>query len=231
MLGQTFIESEAKPRTLTVLTSITKGQEDLQNAFHTWTFSKDIVSTNIINNDLYILFSDGDLVHMLLEIPGDFTAVDYNDEYTEGKEAVISGIEFSQFFVRDREGKGTKRGRYQLRTLLYSVEEGSRYYTDIISTNNSLFNADTMFGDTWDEGTGCDVSNPSLCNSWDDTLIWVDIDPGYVRQYTDDEKITLMADSSKVRINFYSSIEDTTKGFILSTANIEGFFNQRSSRI
>jgi len=222
VLGYTFMETETYPKQLTVLTSILKGQEDLQNAFHRWVFEKDIVSTHIINNDLYILFSDGDLVSMNLEIPGDIDTISYLDKYNS-IDAVVeyeSAIVFSEFFFRDADGKGSVRGRYQLRTLQYTIEESSRYVTEIFNTDSNLFDEDTMYGTIWDD-----------TDTWDDTLIWVDIDPLYSRIYTDDDKVTVMANSKKVIITFKSSTEAPSKGFELSTANLEGYFFQRSTRV
>jgi len=222
VLGYTFLEIADTPKELIVLTSVVRGKEDLQNAFHKWTFDKEIVSTHIINNELYILFKNGDLTHMLLETPGDFTNTSYLDRYnvTDGDTEYTSHIKFSEFFIRDGEGKGTVRGRYQLRTMQYTIEDDSKYVTTIANTASSLFDEDIMFGTAWVDA-----------DDWDDTLLWVENDPYYTRVYTDDDKVTVMSDSKKVEITFSSSTVEPSKGFILSTANLEGFFFQRSSRI
>jgi len=221
VLGYIFIEEAGIPNRLTVLTSVLRGSEELQNAFHRWTFEEDIVSTQIINNDLYILFSNGDFTKMSLEVPSRLEDTVYLDTYNvvDGPQVFNSSILFSEFFVRDKEGKGTVRGRYQLRTIKYTVTEDSRYITCIYNTDHSILDEDTMMGPTWID---TDV--------WDDTKIWVDINPLYTREYIDDDLVTIMSNSKKVRITFKSSEAEPSKGFELSTANIEGFFHQRSRR-
>ena len=221
VLGYTFIETKDYPKELIVLTSVIRGNEDLQNAFHKWTFDKNIVSTHIINNLLYIIFSDGDLVKMSLEVPGNIVNVNYLDTYNdiEGSVSFSSIIEFSEFFLRDASGKGTVRGRYQIRTLQYTLNNDSKHITSIYNLDQSILDPDTMFGDTW---VDIDI--------WDDTKIWIDTDPLYSRVYTDDDKVTVMANSKKVIITFESSKVEPEKGFELSTVNIEAFFHQRSRR-
>jgi len=221
VLGYTFMEEEDKATELIVLTSVIRGNEELQNAFHKWTFIKDIVSTQIINNDLYIVFSDGDLTKMSLEVPSDSNSVNYMDTYNsvDGEQEYESYIVFSEFFIRDDKGKGTVRGRYQIRTLQYTITEDSKYVTTISNTNHSILDDETMMGPTW---TDTDV--------WDDTKIWVDIDPLYTREYVDDSLVTVMSNSKNTEITFKSSELEPSKGFELATANIEGFMHQRSRR-
>ena len=221
VLGFTFIETEAYPSELIVLTSVIKGNEDLQNAFHKWKFKKNIVSTHIINNTLYILFSDGDLVNMSLEVPGDISNISYLDSYNsvDIDNAYTSSIKFSEFFLRDEKGKGTVRGRSQIRTLQYTINELSRYLTEIGNTGLSTLDPETMYGTTWNDA-----------DIWDDTLIWVDITPYYTRTYVDDDKVTVMSNSKTVEITFKSSEVEPSKGFEIATANIEAFFHQRSTR-
>ena len=221
VLGYIFMEEEDTPKELVVLTSVMRGTEELQNAFHRWTFTKDIISTQIINNSLYILFSDGSFANMSLEVPSDITAITYSDTYNAIDAAVNyeSSILFSEFFIRDAEGKGTVRGRYQIRTIQYTVTDDSNYLTTIYNTDHSLLDSESMMGPLWDD---TDV--------WDDTKIWVDIDPLYNRIYEDDDLVTIMTNSKKVRITFKQSTTEPTKGFELATANVEGFFHQRSRR-
>ncbi len=52
----------------------------------------------------------------------------------------------------------------------------------------------------------------------------------YVRDYYNDNKITIMGDSKNTEIVFASNDKDPSKGFELATSNIEGFFHQRSTR-
>ena len=170
---------------------------------------------------MYILFSDGDLVNMVLETPGALSDVTYYDRYnsTSGNEEFTSKVQFSEFFYRGKDGKGTVRGRYQLRTIEYTIDEDSKYVTTIANTAHNIFDTDTMMGTTWVD-----------TDTWDDDKIWVEVDPYYERVYTDDSKVTIMTDSKKALITFSSSTLEPSKGFILSTANLEGFFFQRSSR-
>ena len=221
VLGYVFMEVEDYPKELVVLSTIIKGTEILQNAFHKWTFNKDIVSTHIINNSLYILFSDGSLTSMLLEIPGNIDTVNYTDNYNTIDNNIYyeSKIGFSKFFYRGQDGKGTERGRLQLRTMLYTTTDTSKFKTDILNNEMSLYNEDTMFGPIWDDTL-----------VWDDTKIWIDVNPLYTRTYKNDKKVTIMADSKKADIFFSSNEDYPTKGFELATVNVESYFHQRSTR-
>ena len=221
VLGYTFMETENYPKELTVLTSVIKGNEELQNAFHKWKFTKSIVSTHVINNDLYIVFSDGDLCKMSLEIPGSIEDISYVDNYpgTEGTTPYESSVNFSEFFYRGADGKGTVRGRYQIRTLNYTINNLSKYVTSIENKELNTLDSETMYGTSWID-TGV----------WDDSLIWVDINPYYTREYINDAKVTVMSNSKTVGITFKSSEVEPNKGFELATVNIEAFFHQRSAR-
>lgn len=218
VLGYTFIETSAYPKELVVLSTVSKGNKDLQNAFHKWTFEKDIVNTMIINNTLYILFSDGTLNNLSLEIPGSINDVTYMDEY-DVLTAYDSSVTFSEFFVRDQLGKGTVRGRLQLRSLEYTIEEDSRYRTLVYSKGQGVLDPLVHFGPTWDDTA-----------VWDDTLVWTDVDLVYAREYTDDDKVTVMSNSKTVDILFKSSTVAPSKGFELATVNVEAFQHQRSRR-
>jgi len=218
VLGYTFIETEDKPKELIVLSSVTKGNADLQNAFHKWTFEKNITSTHIINNALYILFTDGTLNTVSLEIPGSINDVTYLDAYDTAS-SYDSYIEFSEFFVRDSEGKGTVRGRYQLRSMQYTIDEDSRYKTILFSKDQGVLDPEVFYGPIWDD-----------TDTWDDTLRWSDTDLVYDREYVDDEKVTVMANSKRIDILFKSSTVEPSKGFELATVNIEAFQQQRSKR-
>ena len=222
VLGYTFIQQADYPRELIVLSSVIKGNEELQNAFHKWTFAEDIVSVNVVNNALYILFNTKELVKMSLEIPGSINDIEYLDEYniTDGGQPYESSIKFSEFYYRDAHSKGTVRGRLQLRTLEYTIEEGSKYITDISNKEISLLDTAIMYGPEWDD-TGV----------WTDNKVWIDVNPFYTRAYTNDSKVTVMSNSKTVEITFKSSTEEPSKGFELATANIEAFFHQRSTRV
>ena len=221
VLGYNFIQETTDKTKLTVLTNTTIGSEDLQNAFHTWTFSEDIEGTMIINNDLYLVSTSGKQGRIKLEIPGDIDNIVYADIDTDTNLINYdSAIEFSQFFVRDAKGKGTVRGRLQLRTLQYSVDGASRYETVIINSNLRNLLTEDDFGPTWID---TDV--------WDDTLNWADIDPLYSRVYKDDDKVTVMSDTRYAEVIFKQNPDAPTKGFELATVNAEMLFHQRSTRI
>ena len=222
VLGYIFIQQEDIPKELIVLTSISKNREDLQNAFHKWQFSKDILSTHIINNDLYVLFTDGSLTKMKLEVPGDIDTVNYLDTYnsTDKLNNYSSKFIFSQFYYRNANGKGTVRGRFQLRTLEYTIVPESRYKTVIFNTDYQKLVPINIFGPLWVDTA-----------VWNDTLLWYDVLPNYSREYDNDSKVTVMGDSKKIKITFESSHTEYNKGFELATVNIEGLFHQRSSRV
>jgi len=220
VLGYVFFETTVYPRELVVLSTVDRGDQELQNAFHRWTFYKNLVSSHVINNELYLVFSDGDLCKMSLEIPGNIGLIDYRDNFSLLAEPLdyISYLDFSQFFVRDANGKGTVRGRYQLRTLQYTISEYSSYLTTIYSTDNILDSIGSM-GPAWDDTI-----------AWDDSNSWGETDTFYTREYYNDDKVTIMSDSKKVNITFRSSPIEPSKGFELATVNIEAFFSQRSTR-
>ena len=220
VLGLTFFEESSNPKQLTVLSSIIRGTEELQNSFHRWTFQENIASTQIINNELYILFDTGNLTKMSLAIPSSISNINYIDEYTKGNYSTYeSMLEFSEFFIRDSNGKGTVRGRYQLRTLKYTITDESSYVTTIEDKTNNYLSATPTYGTTWGD-----------TDYWDDSLVWLELSPSYIREYKDDELVTIMAENKRVTIKFKSSKDNPTKGFELATVNIEGLFHQRSLR-
>ena len=221
VLGYTFIkEKNSAANEIVVLTTTSTGTDDVQNAWHRWSFAKDFTSIHIIKNDLYIVFSDGDLGLVSLEIPGSIDEIVYEDVFSLGITANYkSEILFSEFFVRDAKGKGTVRGRYQLRTIQYTIDEDSFYKTTIANLNNSILNSNTMYGPKWND-----------VDTWNDDLIWADIDPYYERAYTNDDKVTIMGNSKTTTLRFSEDGENPTKGFELATVNVEGLMHQRSTR-
>ena len=208
VLGYTFILSDDHRyrRKIYVLNSVEKGNKQLQNAFHTWTFQHDILSCEIINNRLYIIFHVEQnhgfyLTSIDLEIPRDI-------KYTTYQDAIItpantnhgyynSFIKFSEFFIRDSNGKGSIRGRYQIRSIEYTITEDSIYQTSI--NNKERFN---------DLSTG-----------------------NYTRVLPNDKKVTIMDNSKMVEIIFSENHKDMFKGFELATVNVEGYYHQRSARM
>ena len=224
VLGYVFFEEEENPKQLSVLSSIIRGSEELQNAFHRWEFEEDIASVQILKNDLYILFTTGNLTKMSLSIPSDITAATYLDEYTKEtpdtpKSPYLSKVDFSEFFIRDANSKGTVRGRYQLRTMKYTASNNSFYDTIIADKKNEIVNTDIIMGPIWDD-----------TESYNDTKLWSDVVPIYTRTYNNDNLVTILADSKRVQISFTSSADSPSKGFEVATVNIEGLFHQRSLR-
>jgi hypothetical protein len=222
VLGHVFFQDENNPNVLFVLNTVDRHGQELQNAFHKWEFAKEVVSVNVINNDLYILFRDHDLCKMTLEIPGDILTPIYGDLYSNSISRIPykSFLEFSQFFLRDGNGKGSPRGRYQLRTMEYVINKLSKYKTTIINTAYVL-NGGVNFGPLWLD-----------FNLWNDDYLWVETFATYSADYYNDEKITVATNSEDVKIIFSSSDkeEEQFRGFELATVNIEAFFYQRSRR-
>ena len=219
VLGNIFMTTSNIKNELIVLNTITKDGKDLQNAFHKWKFKYDIVSIHIIKTDLYILFSNKELAKIKLDLPGSITQVEYIDKYLSGSEEYESYIKFSQFFIRDNSGKGTSRGRYQLRTLLYTITSDSEYSTVIANFSQPMLVEDS-YGVYWNDG-----------DIWNDDLVWMVTVPYYTREYGSDKKVTVMTSSDNADITFRSSKTLTHKGFELATVNVEALYSQRSRRI
>jgi len=218
VLGYTFMIDSSDRKSIYVLNNTSIGAEDVQNAFSRWEFAYNIVSIGIINNDLVLIFDTGDVGLILLEIPGDIDNVVYQDMFSTPKN-YNSYIKLLQFFWRDRNGKGTSRGRLQLRTLKYTITPESKYMTTLLNTNLLAVKTPNAFGPTW---TDTEV--------WNDTLTWLDIDPVYTRVYKNDSKVTVMSDSRYLDVTIGENPDEPTKGFELATINAEMLFHQRSSR-
>lgn len=223
-LGYIFMQSEATPNTIYVLNTFVKGGQDAQNAFHKWTFGFDVINMSIINNKLIVhgLNEDGTtkLLEMSLEIPGDITAVTYTDT---GYGDYTSSVTLSKFHVKDAKGNGTNRGRTQIRSIQIATKDNSRFMCSIynrkFSTNPDTTNWMIKSG-FWDDA-----------GEWDDTNVWKDAYPLYIRNYYDDEKISVMSNSNDVQIQIKNNNESPTTGFELSTVNIEALFFQRALRM
>ena len=223
-LGQVFVHSEKTPNTIYVLNTFVKGGQDAQNAFHKWTFDFDVINMAIINNKLVIhsVEDDGstELLEMSLEIPGDITAVTYQDE---GYGSYVSRIKMSKFHVKDANGNGTNRGRTQIRSMLLATKDNSRYMTTIYNRKFSTNPDETDWmikTGFWDDA-----------GEWVDTNVWKDAYPLYVRDYYDDEKISVMSNSNDVQIEIKNNDQAPTTGFELSTVDIEALFFQRAARM
>ena len=221
VLGQMFIHSENIPNILYVVSSAGTSQEKLQQAFHTWEFEENIVGIHTINNELYLVFEAGSLAVISLEIPGDITTTSYLDKRANDTFAsYVSGLWFSQFYYRDARKRGSARGRFQLKTMLYSLNKASRYQTVI--RNNTLTKTDAQtscFGPIWGD-----------LLLWEDATVWIDTHPDYDRVYKDDKKITVMSSAGNVSIKFTNNPDVPAEGFEVSTVNVEALFYQRSSR-
>ena len=221
VLGYTFMkEKDSTNNELVVLTTTSTEEGDVQNAFHRWSFDKSIASIHILKNLLYIIFFDGEVGTITLEVPTALTDIEYIDKFSNSvTKNYTSYIDFSEFFVRDEMGKGTVRGRYQLRTLKYTIDDNSVYATTISNKNSQLLDSSTMFGITWKD-----------TDTWDDTLVWAEVDPYYERVYKSDSTVTIMGNSKTTGIRFSEDDENPTKGFELATVNVEGLMYQRSTR-
>jgi len=66
---------------------------------------------------------------------------------------------------------------------------------------------------------------------WLDTNVWKDAYPLYIRNYYDDDTISVMSNSNDVQIEIKNNDKDPTKGFELSTVDIEALFFQRAARM
>ena len=223
-LGYIFVHSEQTPNIVYVLNTFTKGGQDAQNAFHKWEFGFDVINLAIINNKLIIhsLEEDGstELLEMTLEIPGDITAVTYQDE---GYGDYVSSIKLSKFHVKDAKGNGTNRGRTQIRSIQLTTKDNSRFMTSIYNRKFSTNPDQTSWmikSGFWDD-TG----------TWVDSNVWKDAYPLYIRNYYDDDTISVMSNSNDVQIEIKNNDEDPSTGFELSTVDIEALFFQRAARM
>lgn len=221
ILGQMFLHSEELPNILYVITNSEIEGEKVQQAFHTWEFPENIAGAHIINNELYIIFETGTLATISLEVPGDITQVIYDDLQPDGSALqYVSGLIFSQFYYRDARQKGTARGRFQLRTMHYSMGNESSYLTFVRNTTETRNAIQTAcFGPNWDDDY-----------LWEDVSIWIDVLPDYDRIYKNDDKITVMSSASNVKITFINNPDEPNVGFELATVNVEALFYQRSQR-
>ena len=220
VLGYNFFTTPTAPNTVYVLTHTSTGEKDIQNAFHTWTFETAVTSVHVINNSVYFLFADGSLGYITLELPGDITSTTYLDsaltEYT-------SKITLSKYHVKDENGNGTSRGRLQLRTLKYTISPISKYKTTIYNTGLVDQEANHT---NWILTSG--YWNDAL--EWVDDAVWKDAVPYYNRVYYNDKQVTVSGNSDTTVIEFSNDELNPSKGFELSTINIEAFFHQRSKR-
>jgi hypothetical protein len=221
-LGYVFMANREEPKNLYVLTTTTKSGQDVQNSFHKWSFDFNIIHIDIINNELIILGENGGttLYSMSLEVPGDISSTEYLDN---GDTAYTSSIVLSKFHVKDGKGNGTNRGRTQLRTIMFTTKDNSRYMCSI-SNNNLSTNPDTS---DWMIKSGFWDDN----GEWVDANSWKDAYPLYIRNYYDDEKVSVLSKADSVKIEFKNNDKEPSTGFELSTVDIEALFFQRATRI
>jgi hypothetical protein len=210
--------------TIYVHNNTTIGEKSVQSATHRWDVPMPVVGGGIVDNLLYLSLYDADademyLTTLSLNTPVNYDSIDYLDTVNGVETAYNSLVEFSEWQIKQDEF-GTRRGRLQIRTLQYSVDEESSYTTVI--TNEDL--STTAYASLIQTG------------HWDDTLLWVDSAPwsdtGYKfsRYYYNDDKITVMGKSNTTRITFKENENNPEKGFNLKTVNYEGEFYQRSQR-
>jgi hypothetical protein len=230
-VGQTFIRAKSVTNLLYVINTSTLNREKVQQAFHKWVFNDDIVGVHTINNKLFLVFENGTLGSMDLDLPGDMTTISYQDMTTNNTTFIdyTSAFELSTIYYTGKDQKGTVRGRLQLRTMQYGIGDDSAFKT-ILHTTNKVKPLEVSFGPTW-EDTYININDVEVPTLWDDTATWTDTNPSYDRVYYDDKKVTVMAGSEYVSIVFTSNELTPSKGFELETINIEALFYQRSSRV
>ena len=216
-LGFNFMFSPSTPKTLYVYNIIEIGGETAQASYHKWEFKDDIVGVSSIDNRMFIVFSTY-IASINLNLPGDL-----NTSYLDlGTDAYSSNIILSKYYVKDNKQVGTRRGRLQIRTLKYSVEPLSYYMTTVVNeTINNIIDENQWLLATglWDDA-----------GLWCDTCPWINNPNVFIRQFKNDDKVTVMGNSDITKISFSNNPDNPDKGFILSTVNYEAMFHQRSSR-
>jgi len=222
-IGYTILLSY-NSNTLYIYNGAQIGEKEIQSAVHRWDVPFSVVGGSIIDNALYLVLRDEENNNMYLgsislNTPTNYEEIEYKDTLNDVDYGFNSIVEFSQWQVK-QEDFGTIRGRLQIRTIEYSLDENSSYMT--ILENKDL--TTTTFQSLIQSG------------NWDDTLTWVDaspwIDTGYKfdRLYYNNQKITVMGNSKTTLITFKENEKEPTKGFNLKTVNYEGEFYQRSQR-
>lgn len=235
ILGYLFMLSPDEPNTLFVLNTLEIGKSSVQTAFHKWNFGATIRGISVLNNALLMLMEiDNKLigVSMDLDIPVDVANIEYQDEFESGVFTnYTSFVTLSKWFLKDAEGFGNKRGRLQIRTAQFSVGNCDSYKIEIF--NDSIINPVPSEEDwvlteaIWNDTAYWSFNETNL----DDSLvIWKDALPFFSRIYYNDEKVTVTSNSDNTFIRFGSNDLEPTKGFTLSTVNLEGLFRQRSTR-
>lgn len=227
ILGYLFMFSEDDPNTIFVLNTLDINNQNAQTAYHKWVFNKPIKGISVIDNQLGIVFNDANkLIYttLSLDIPADHTSVNYTDDFDDTRtDEFTSKVILSKWFVKDANGIGTRRGRLQIRTAQFTTDYLDKYKVSVV--NDSVVNpvpTDSswiLLGGTWDD-TGV----------WEDDAIWTDNIPYFERVYYNDEKITVSSNADTTYIIFSSNENEPSKGFALSTVNMEGMWRQRSQR-
>ena len=217
--GYIFFHTNLAINLIYIVTMRYINKDRVQLAFHNWEFEKNIAGIHEVDNYLYILFTDGVLGRMTLEIPGRVDNILYQDKISEStSKSFISGVWFSNFYFRDSRKLGSNRGRFQLRTMLFSVPKYSKFQVSLTTPIPFV-----------SEGQDASCFYPEWNDSlpWRDEIIWVDVIPTYARTYFDDKKITISADNENIKAIFHNNGD---AGFILETINVEALFYQRSTR-
>lgn len=222
-IGYTILLSYNK-QTMYIFNGTMIGEKAVQSAVHRWDMPFPVVGGSIVDNTLYVTMynTDTDEVYLgtiSLNTPTNYESVEYKDTLGGVDYAFNSLVELSEWQVK-QEDFGTSRGRLQIRTIQYSLDDSSSYMTVLENKDLTV----TVFQSLIQEGV------------WDDTLNWVDgspwIDEGYKfnRYYYNNERITVMGNSKTTTITFKENENEPTKGFNLKTVNYEGDFYQRSQR-
>lgn len=235
ILGYLFMLSPDEPNTIFVLNTLDIGKQSVQSAFHKWTFDAAVEGISVLDNSLLMLMNKGGKLigtTISLDVPVVVSDVEYRDElavstYTNYQ----SYVTLSKWFLKDAEGYGNKRGRLQIRTALFSTGNLDKYKVEIF--NDSIINV-VPTDENWilTEAVWDDTAywSYSATNTDDSIVIWKDALPFFSRVYYNDKQITVTSNSDNTFIRFGSNELEPTKGFSLSTVNMEGLFRQRSTR-
>ena len=223
VFGYTFFLSTESAQTLYVYNTLEKSKRIVQSAFHKWTFAEDIIGITVLDDFLYLVMKDISnnitFQKLTLEVPTSHTSVTYQDN---GGTNYVSRVVLTRWSIKDADDIGTTRGRLQIRTIKFSVDTDSKF---LVRLTNSVV-LDLTAGFVVENGFWNDSG------TWLDSGIWNDTpNPVYQRDYTNDDKITIMGNSRTTAIEFRSNPDTPTEGFGVNTINMEGLFHQRSQRI
>jgi len=102
--------------------------EWMQQAFHRWTLPENHSNSTIFMHETHLRLATGTKL-LDLDIG--------NTSDTDTTETFISKLKFSEFDFKDQNSVGTARGRTYLRSILYSVKDGSKFKTILTTINKA----------------------------------------------------------------------------------------------